>query len=211
MADISLEVSPREVFGRKVKRLRAQGQIPAIIYGHGIEPVSVQVERRALEQAHRQGGTTSLIDLKMAGRDKPFTTFIQTIHRDDFRREWIHVEFHAVNLQEEMTTHVPILLVNDAPAVDKGMGILIHGLTEIEVRSLPTDLPHNIIVDLSELTEVDQAIHVRDLTLPVSVKILTDEDEMLVKIGDLSAAEVEKVEEEAEGPAEAPARSEGES
>ncbi|MCL5960129.1 MAG: 50S ribosomal protein L25 [Chloroflexi bacterium] len=201
MDKITLEAAPRTIVGKKVKRLRSEGQIPAVVYGYQVPSRAIQVNRRDLEHAFRQGGNSSLIDLQITGENAPIKAFIQEIHRDNAHREWLHAEFHAVNLREEVTGHIPLVLVNESPAVNKGKGVLLYGISELELRALPTSIPHHIEVDVSALTEVDQTIHVKDLTLPSGVRVITGEDELVAKVAPLAAPTAE--EREAEVAAEA--------
>jgi large subunit ribosomal protein L25 len=111
----------------------------------------------------------------------------------------LHVDFLEVNLREEMTASVPINVVGEAPAVTRNEGLLLTMLDHVQVRALPMDLPPGLDLDISGLEEVDQALHVSDLTIPGNVTLLTPEDEMVVKITSLPVEEVEEVEEAEEG------------
>ncbi len=190
MERIELKVEKRTILGKKVKRLRRQGLIPAIIYGHETEPIPVQIEERELIRVLNQAGPNRLITLRLDGR--PRLALAREIQRDAITGKLLHVDFYTVVMTEKLSAEVPLVLVGESPAVERGEGVLQHGISTVEVECLPGDLIHSIEVDLSELEEVGQAIYVKDLKVPPTVEILTEGEEMVVKV----APVVEEVEEE---------------
>ncbi|MBC7250653.1 MAG: 50S ribosomal protein L25 [Anaerolineae bacterium] len=119
------------------------------------------------------------------------------IQRDAITGNPLHVDFYEVSMTEKIRVEVPIVLVGESPAVERGDGMLLHMLDSIEIECLPGDLLNTIQVDVSALDEVDQAIYVRDLKVPPSVTFLSDSDEMIVKVEHARAEEeVEEVLEE---------------
>jgi len=190
MERIELKVEKRTILGKKVKRLRRQGLIPAIIYGHKTEPIPVQIEERELTRVLAQAGPNRLITLRLDGR--PRLALAREIQRDVITDKLLHVDFYTVVMTEKLSAEVPLILVGESPAVERREGVLQHGIDTVEVECLPGDLIHSIEVDLSELKELGQAIYVKDLKVPPSVEILTDGEEMVVKVVPI----VEEVEEE---------------
>jgi len=190
MERIELKVEKRTLLGKKVKRLRRQGLIPAIIYGHETEPIPVQIEERELTRVLAQAGPNRLITLRLDGR--PRLALAREIQRDVITDKLLHVDFYTVVMTEKLSAEVPLVLVGESPAVERREGVLQHGIDTVEVECLPGDLIHSIEVDLSELKELGQAIYVKDLKVPPSVEILTDGEEMVVKVVPI----VEEVEEE---------------
>ena len=190
MERIELKVEKRTILGKKVKRLRRQGLIPAIIYGHKTEPIPVQIEERELTRVLAQAGPNRLITLRLDGR--PRLALAREIQRDVITDKLLHVDFYTVVMTEKLSAEVPLVLVGESPAVERREGVLQHGIDTVEVECLPGDLIHSIEVDLSELKELGQAIYVKDLKVPPSVEILTDGEEMVVKVVPI----VEEVEEE---------------
>ncbi|HDH09773.1 MAG TPA: 50S ribosomal protein L25 [Chloroflexi bacterium] len=190
MERIELKVEKRTLLGKKVKRLRRQGLIPAIIYGHETEPIPVQIEERELTRVLAQAGPNRLITLRLDGR--PRLALAREIQRDVITDKLLHVDFYTVVMTEKLSAEVPLILVGESPAVERREGVLQHGIDTVEVECLPGDLIHSIEVDLSELKELGQAIYVKDLKVPPSVEILTDGEEMVVKVVPI----VEEVEEE---------------
>jgi large subunit ribosomal protein L25 len=195
-----LTVEPRQDNGKAGKKLRREGLVPGVVYGHKVDSQSVQVPMRELEHVYLRAGSISLIDLKV-GAGAARKVFIHKVQRDPVTHHVRHVDFMEVNLREEITASVPLVLVGEAPAVENKEGRLLQTLDHVQIRSLPLDLPQLIEVDLSGLAAVGDSIHVADLKLPENVLLLTSEDEMVAKITELAVEEVEEVEEaeEAEG------------
>ncbi len=185
----SLSASIRTVAGRKVKALRRQGEIPATIYGKNIKSVSVSVPNEAFVKVFAQAGETGLVELSVDGSVRP--VLIHTVQKNPVNRQVLHVEFHQVDLKEKVHANVPVEFVGEAPAVVKKVGVLLTILDEIEVEALPTDLPENLAVDVSNLTDVDQEVKVSDLRVPSGVTVLTAQDQSVVRVGPLISKEAE--------------------
>lgn len=192
-----LTVERREIIGKKTKQLRRQELVPAVVYGHRVDAESIQVPRKDLERVYLRAGSNSLIDLKIGEGGAARKVFIHNVQRNPVTHGLTHVDFLAVNLREEMTTSVPLVLTGESPAVERGEGILLQALDHVQVRALPMDLPSTLEVDISGLEELDQAIHVSDLQVPANVALLTPEDELVAKVTALRAEEVEEAPEEA--------------
>ena len=192
-----LMVEARPDNGKAGKKLRREGLVPGVVYGHKVNSQSIQVPMRELEHVYLRAGSISLIDLKIGGSDAR-KVFIHKVQRDPVTHHVRHVDFMEVNLREEITASVPLVLVGEAPAVENKDGRLLQTLDHVQIRSLPLDLPQLIEVDMSGLAAVGDSIHVSDLKLPENVILLTSEEEMVAKITELAVAEVEEVE-EAEG------------
>jgi large subunit ribosomal protein L25 len=199
----SLDVSPRELVGKKSEQLRRQGLLPGIVYGYDVqEPLRVQVDRREFERVYRRAGANTLIDLHMESM-RTIRVFVHEVARHPVSRQLIHVDFTAVNLTQPTNADVALVLTGEAPAV-KNDGMVLQTLEQLRVRALPTHLPSNVEVDISGLEEVGQAIHVSALTLPADVEVLTDPDASIVQISALRvvAEEEEAATEAAEAEAE---------
>ena len=192
MEQIELETQKREVLGKKVKSLRREGLIPAVLYGHEIAPVPLQVEERELDRVLAKAGEHRLIALKIGRARKRHMALTREVQWDVIAGKPIHVDFYAVVMTEKITTAVPLALVGEAPAAGRAEVILLQGLDEVEIECLPGDLPEAIEVDLSGLEEIDQAIYVNDLQVPPAVEILTDGEEIVVKVDWAAAEEVEE-------------------
>jgi large subunit ribosomal protein L25 len=195
-----LTVEPRQENGKAGKKLRREGLVPGVVYGHKVDSQSIQVPMRELEHVYLRAGSISLIDLKV-GDGAARKVFIHKVQRDPVTHHVRHVDFMEVNLREEITASVPLVLVGVAPAVDNKEGLLLQGIDHVQIRSLPMELPPLIEADVSGLAAVGDSIHVSDLKLPENVTLLTSEEEMVAKISELPAEEIVEVEEveEAEG------------
>jgi large subunit ribosomal protein L25 len=200
MEALELTAEPRAVIGRQVKNLRRQGLVPAVLYGRGIEASPVQIEAKALTRVLDIAGTHQLISLKI-GNQESRMTLVRDIQRDPIRRNYSHVDFYIVKMDEKVTASVPVLLVGVSPAVRDLDGILTQGLDQIEIECLPGDLIASIEVDISSLTELNDTITVSDLKTPETLTVLSDPDSVVVKIEPPRLAE-EVEEEEAEVSAE---------
>lgn len=187
-----LSVKPRELLGKKTRRLRREHLVPAVVYGHGVSPMSVTVDQKELERVYMHAGGSSLIDLSVGDGGSAQKVFIHDVQRNPLTHTLSHVDFMVVNLLEEMTTTVPVVLVGEAPAVKQGDGVLIHPLDHVQVRALPSDIPPLIEVDVSGLDEVDKSIYISDLKVPANIHVLNAHDELVAKITHLRAAAAEE-------------------
>jgi large subunit ribosomal protein L25 len=181
MEQIELKAEPREFIGRHVKRVRAQGYVPAVLYGSQIEPTPIQIEGKTLQKALTRAGGNTLVALQI-GKKKPVLTLAREIQRDSIRHHILHVDFYQVVMTEKITAEVPLVLIGKAPAVEGHGGILVHGLNTVEVQCLPADLPSSIEVDLSSLAELHDLVSVADLQAPPSVTILSEPESVIVRI-----------------------------
>lgn len=193
MEQIELKAQQRNVLGKKVKRLRREGIIPAVLYGRETESVALQVEERELSRVLAQAGEHRLIALQIDQSPRPQMVLTRDVQWDAISGRPIHVDFYAVVMTEKITTEVPLVFVGEAPAASQAGAILFQGLDEVEVECLPADLIEAIEVDLSGLKEIDQAICVKDLRVPPRIKILTDPEEIVAKVVWAAPEEVEEV------------------
>lgn len=189
----SLEATTRTMTGKRVRKLREQGLVPAVVYGTVVdEPVSITVDERNLMRTYQAIGGSTLLDLTVDGNE--YTVYIRNLHMNPIKRRPIHAEFFAPNLKVAMTAAVPIHLVGEA---QNDALVLMQTRDTIELRGLPTDLPGAFDIDVSGLAEIDDSIFVRDLAVTEGVEIVTDEDEMIVRLTEPRA--VVEEEEEVEG------------
>jgi large subunit ribosomal protein L25 len=193
MDKIELKVANREILGKKVKHLRRQGITPVHVFGHGIESLALQCEARELERVLSQAGHTRLINLKVAKEKKPRTVVVREFDRDWRKGELVHVDFYQVRMEEKIRVEVPVAFLGEAPALKSKANTLDHELAAFSVECLPANIPSSIDVDISSLTELDQAIRVKDVALDKDITVLNSPDLVVAKI---SLRPVEKVVEE---------------
>ncbi|HEX7364751.1 MAG TPA: 50S ribosomal protein L25 [Dehalococcoidia bacterium] len=202
-----LEVSKRDVTGKKVRFLRRQGLMPANIYGHGIDSTAINVDTRSLKHLLAHAGKTDLISLKLDGSKELVRVLMREVQRNPLTDEPLHVDFYQVRMTEKIKAEVPIVFVGDAPVLKKiKNSSLLHLLDSVDIEALPDDLPHSFEVDVSLLEELNDAIHVKDISLGRGVTLLSDPEQMVVKVAEARkeeeivppVAEAELVEEGAE-------------
>lgn len=176
-----LKAEARTVVGRRVKKLRKQGILPANIFGKKIKSLSVQVDLKGFMSTFAEVGETGLLSLMVGSDIHP--VLVHNVQYDPVSDAPVHVDFLEVNLKEKVEADVPVELVGESPAEKQSVGTVVQHLNEIKVEALPADLPEKFEVDKSTLAEVDQAVYVKDLKVDKSkVKIKTDLEEIVVKV-----------------------------
>ncbi|MCS7260299.1 MAG: 50S ribosomal protein L25 [Anaerolineae bacterium] len=181
MEQIELHAQLRTRLGKQVRQLRAQGWVPAVVYGSHYPSTPIQVEAKALQKTLARAGGSKLIRLQIAGRE-PISVLTREVQRDVLRHHIIHVDFQQVVMTEKITATVPLRLVGEAPAVRDLGGILVYGVDHIEVHCFPADLPEAVEVDLSVLRRLHDTITVGDLKLPETITVLTEPETMIAHI-----------------------------
>jgi large subunit ribosomal protein L25 len=214
MDSISLTARPRSETGRHVHALRRDGAIPAVLYGHKVAPVALAVDAKDMERTWHHAGRTHLVDVHVEGQKGARKALIKDMQFHPRSGRMLHVDFFAVNLREKITSEVPVIVVGESQAVKDRVGQVQQVVSSLRVESLPADLPAQLTVDISGLTEVDQSVTLGEIELPKGVALVhADPSETVVKIAALRVREEEPVE-AAEAPEEgeaaaAPAAEEG--
>ncbi|MBL7159492.1 50S ribosomal protein L25 [Candidatus Microgenomates bacterium] len=208
MPNPKLKVEKRKTLGRKIKKLRREGILPANIYGKKVKSQAVQVGLKEFEKIYADAGETSIIDLIVeAGKTR--SVLIHNVQIHPVTDQFLHADFRQVVLTEKVKADIPVEIVSESPAVKEKKGILLTILDEIEIEALPADLLDKIEVDVSQLTEVNQEIKVSDLKLAKKVDFLTDSNSIICKIGPLVTKEAEELAKEEEAAAEEAVEKEG--
>lgn len=201
MAEITLVAEPGRTTGSsESRRLRAAGRIPAVVYGHGMDGLSVSVDGRELRRAlSGDAGTNQLLELKIGSESH--LAMARVLQRHPVRHTVVHVDFQVVRRDEVISADVPIILTGEAKSVSQEGGVVEQPLTSLTVNATPSRIPGAIEVDITELT-VGEGVRVGDLKLPSGVTTDVAEDEIVV-IGSISrvaeAVEAEVAEEAAAG------------
>jgi large subunit ribosomal protein L25 len=196
MEQIELKAEKRTIIGKKVKSLRREGIIPALLYGPKTEPLPIQCDEKELQHVLAMAGGTNLIPLRIGDTGKPKMTLVSEVQRDAITHELYHVDFYQVVMTEKVSAEVNIIFTGQSLAVEQNEAMLLQGTDSVEIECLPGDLIHSIEVDLSILLEIDDAIYVKDLQVPDNIAILTDGEEMVAKVQRLRVAEEEEEVEE---------------
>lgn len=189
---LAIDAEPRAVVGKKVKQLRREGMIPAVIYGIN-DPVTIQLENKLLRRVLRRAGTTNLINISI-GKDTR-TVLAREIQQHFTRGDLIHVDFQEVDLKVKITAEVPLVLVGRSPMMEDGQGSDVLSLSGVEIEALPDDLVAEIEVDVSQMTSADEPIYVSDLSVPEGVEILTDPETAVARF-EYARLETEEEEED---------------
>jgi len=194
MKRLELEVSKRDITGKKVRFLRRQGTIPANIYGHGIDSTPINVDARSLKHLMAHAGTTDLISLKVDDSKSPVKVLMREVQRNTLTDEPLHVDFYQVRMTDKIKADVPLVFTGEAPVLKKvknsSMSYLIDSL---HIEALPDDLPHSFEVDLSNIEELDQAIYVKDISIGHGITLFSDPEQMVVKVIEARKEEVIEV------------------
>ena len=199
MSKLSISVEPRKILGKKVKTLRSEGILPVNLFGKDIKSKTLQVQEKDFRLLFKTAGETGVVEVKL--KSETYPALIHNVQRNPVTDKIIHVDFHKVNLKEKISTHVPIKLVGEAPAEKTGVGLLLQTINEIEVESLPGDIPSQIEIDASKLEEVGQTVHVKDLNINTDkVEVKNNPDDVVVSVQ--TAEMKEEVVEEAPAPEE---------
>jgi large subunit ribosomal protein L25 len=174
---VALVGEPREGRGKQAARkLRRGGKVPAVVYGHKEETLSIALPLEDVEKAIRRG--VRVVDLKAGGKEEK--ALIRDVQWDHLGKELLHVDFTRVAADERIVVTVPIQLRGTAPGVTAG-GVLDQPLHALSVECLAISIPESIRVNIGEL-QIDSAIHVRDLALPPGVKAMSDADAIVVHV-----------------------------
>ncbi len=225
---MDLSVQIREKFGTSASKiLRDGGLVPAEFYGHGIKNEHFLVSEKDFTKAFKEAGTSTILYLhlskdlsasneavadKHADVKEKKPAIIHDVVHDSLTGRIIHVDFYAVKMDEVITARIPLEFINESPAVKEKGAIINKSMTEIEVESLPQNLPHAFKIDISLLDDINKSICVRDIKVPNGVKILIEGDTVIAtatpplveekkeetQLTDVSAVKVEGEEKRAE-------------
>jgi len=201
MEQIELLTTTRDILGKKVRFLRRQGITPVHLFGHDVESLALQCDTGQLQHALAQAGKTRLINLRLDKAKKPRNVVVRKVQKDARTGELLHVDFYQVRMAEKIRVEVPIVLVGEAPALRFKETVLAQELNSLAIECLPDEIPPSVELDLSSLTEGEQAIQVKDIVLDEGITILNDLEQIVAKV---SARPVERVEEEVAEEVEAP-------
>lgn len=192
MEEVVLQAEHREFTGKRVKQLRNQGRLPAILYGREINPIPITLDYHEASKMLPNITSSQLVVVDVEGEEHH--ALIREKQRDPVKANFLHIDFLVVSMTETLRESVVIEIIGEAPAIKELSGVLVIGQEVLEVECLPQDLPNRIEVDVSGLKEIGDALYVRDITAPPNVTVLTDPEEMVVQTS-YAAAEVEEEEE----------------
>lgn len=184
-----LSAKPREITGKRVKNLRKEGFLPAVIYGEGLKSQSIAVPYKDFEKVYKEAGESSLLNLEVDG--KSYNVLINDMSNDPLSGKPVHADFYAVKMDKIIRAKVSVEFFGESPAVKNDGGVLVKVMQEIEIEALPKDLPHVLKVDLSILKSLESRILVKDILLPPGVKILENSEDDTIALIEPPRSETE--------------------
>ena len=196
MVALKLKAEKRKLYGRKIKKLREKGILPANIYGKKIKSQAIKVNLKEFLRLYKEIGKTGILSLSLLKETKIRPVLVHNFQKDPVSDDPLHVDFHQIDLKTKVQVSIPIKFKGESPAVIKG-GVLIQLMNEIEIEALPTDLPDRFEVDISKIEEIGQGIVIKDLKVDKKkIKILVDnKDELIIKVEEPKEEEEKPVEE----------------
>jgi large subunit ribosomal protein L25 len=210
MAKFTLKAEKRNDLGRKVKRLRKEGKLPANVYGADLKSLPLTIDTKEFSGIYASAGETSVVELTI-GKDL-YPVLIHNIQRDPVALTPIHIDFLKIDLKKKVTANIPVILIGESPAEKQGLGTLVSYVDEVEVEALPGDLIDKFELSVDSLVDVDQSLAIKDLHYDKNKLTIKDDPETIVVKIELQkeevVEEVKPAEEEAvpvEGEGELPA------
>jgi large subunit ribosomal protein L25 len=208
MSTVLVAETGRPTGSANSRRMRREDHVPAVVYGQGMEPITISVVRRELRHAlSGPAGTNTVLDLTVDGQVYP--AIVKELQRHPVRRTVSHVDFLQVNLNEEITIAVPVRLEGEAKAVIDEGGLVDPAVDTIEVRTTPRNIPNEIVIDITDMT-MDTVITLAELELPAGVTAIADPETAIVTVLFIKEEELPEVEEGEEGEAAEGEAAEGE-
>ena len=175
-----LNANLRTLLGKKAQKTRQEGKIPAVVYGHGIDNKNLELDYNAFDKVFKEGGESTIVDLDINGA--MVNVVISNVQYEPVKGRYRHVDFHQVKMDEEITASVELNFVGESKAVKDFGGVLVHNISELEIKCLPGDLVGEIKVDVSKLDTFDDVVTIADLVISDKIEIIGHEPEDVVAI-----------------------------
>ena len=187
---VEIELNPRELMGKKAGRLRRAGIVPVHLYGPGMEPRALQCNASQLIRVLATAGGATPIHITIQGEPGNHLAFAREIQWDPKRDDLLHVDLLAADISRPVTAQVPIVLIGESAGARTVSGTVMHQLRTVDIQALPLEMPREIELDISVMEEPDSVIRVSDLTIPENATLLSDVEDLVVRI-ELPRVEVE--------------------
>jgi large subunit ribosomal protein L25 len=178
MEKFVLKATKRNVTGKQVKALRRAGELPAVIYGRHVEPISISLDAHATGLVFAKLTSSTLVTIDVEGHE--YAALVREKQRDFIKGNLTHIDFLALDLTEKIRTKVRLTFTGTSSAVKDFSAVLVHRMEALEVECLPTELPERITVDISSLKEIGNNIRVSEIPLPENVVVLDDGDDIVI-------------------------------
>ena len=189
-----LEATKRDVTGKEVRHLRAEGIIPAVVYGPSFDPMQIQVAWTELRTTLLEAGGSQIITLNVDG--EKYNALVRDVQRTAVRNDVLHVDFYRVRMDVAIRTDVPVVVDGDMNKLEGESGIIVHEMTSITVECLPGDLPQEVVISLDGINEVGDTLTVENLPELEGVSFLAEPTDVVVSSSYMRVAEAEEGEDE---------------
>lgn len=170
---LKLKAQIRSLIGKKVGAVRQAGKIPAVVYGHGSANQNLELDYNAFDKVFKAGGESTIIDLNVD--DQAVKVLISDVQYDPVKDRYRHVDFHQIKMDEKINTQVELKFIGESKAVKELDGVLVHNISELEIKCLPGDLVGEIEVDISKLDTFDDVVTIGDLNISQNIEIIGHE------------------------------------
>lgn len=178
---ISINAEKREEKGSKLKDLRKNKIVPAIIYGKEVGNIPIKLEEKKFKEIYKEAGESTIIKLKIDkdDKEKEYPVLIREVQKHPLTDEILHVDFYQVPMDKEIEVMAPLEFKGISPAEKELGAIIVKNIHEVEIKALPQNLIHSIEVDISSLKNIDDEVKIKDLKIPEGVKIIADPEEIV--------------------------------
>ena len=187
---ITLTLQNRTTLGKKVKRLRREGIVPVHLYGTGIEPRPLQCESRELVRALTRAGGNTPVSITIEGEAEEHLAFAREIQWNPVKGDIFHVDFLRAEATQRVSAEVPVVLAGTSPGARGLAGTVVQQLYSVTMEALPLDMPQNVTVDLSLLTQPDGVIRAGDISIPAEATLITSPEAVVARVEALRVEEV---------------------
>lgn len=196
MSEITIEVERREELGKNVnRRLRKEGQIPAVVYGGGMDPVTIKVDDKTVRTLLRSSsGENTVFLLRLEGTKQSRHAMIRDLQYEPTTGGLVHIDFQRINMADKIRVKVPVDLIGTPEGVRNEGGFLDFVTREVEVECLPSAIPNTLEVEVSSL-HIGQHVEAKDIDIPDGITMMDDEDRVIASVAQSRVAEVEEEEE----------------
>lgn len=194
---MKLKAEKREITGKKVKKLRSEGKVPASVYGPSLESQNITLDAKEFGKVFDSRGYSKFIQLELEGHKDPVRVLVKSVNIHPLKDHYVEVSLYAVDEGKKITVDVPVVLEGEAPAVKQNIGFLVQQMDSISLYCLPKNLPEELIVDISGLVEIGDSITVNEIEIGEDVE-LSSGVEPTNAIAFIAAPQKEIVEEEPE-------------
>lgn len=181
MQPLILKVEKRQG-EQKAKLLRQAGKVPAILYGHKIKNILLNVDRKDLQTVFNKAHESTIFSLRISEEEKPRNVIIKEVQQDPSSGDFLHVDFYQVKMTERITAEVPLEFRGEAPVVKDLGGILVKSMDNLKVSCLPAHLPPKIDVNLDGLKTFEDIIYVKDLDVPQEIELLVAPEDVVASV-----------------------------